>query len=586
MESSPDTTPVLVKRSSTQLLAVLTPKTIPKFVIPHRRPGQASSPVRTGPAGKRSSRKWSSDSDYSSGSAMLDEYDMSSPVHGSPYHHQGKSNDCINGFTPSDPGYTLAMTLRHLPKNYTKYGFSTLSASPKTNRTESMFLPKANVLSNKLETCRFTDNVFDSPGSAKGRRTTPTRRGLFPASRTYLDTDSSENSDDDSSAEDGLLRFPRSYSNDQSRSWAKTQRTRRNGVNLLNQQNSDGDEYLSDQSSIEGSPVLRRHATKHCRRNLPEEDPDNKRSLALQELHLTCARQLYGTKDQYSTDMGGIEICLRYDRAARQLMVLLIRGENIGSQHALFPKRVCSFVKLSINQSFCKVQKSNTAKNTSDPYFDEEFAFHNISPVILKNSHLRLQVFLEGLASKLRLKNSTNIGEVRLRLAEVEQNGYVHVKEDLKHKKHFTVPKRMNVGLSYRANNRVLTVVVVKAQNLIDGIMSRGSNCCVEVQLTQVGSSGGLDTDVRQSSVRRLTNSPVFKDAFTFRLNETQNIRDGLMVVCRIVHRKPFRKNTTIGQVQFGIGSTRLSETIQWTNLLRNLGRPITQWHALSKKGQ
>ena len=100
----------------------------------------------------------------------------------------------------------------------------------------------------------------------------------------------------------------------------------------------------------------------------------------------------------------------------------------------------------------------------------------------------------------------------------------------------------------------------------------------MKVEVTQV-KHNALSTVVKQTGVRRHTCNPVFKESMSFEINDLNNLRDGMTVVCTLSSKGLTGKRQTLGQLRFGLGSSRTTEKQQWANVLRNPGHSINQWH-------
>ncbi|XP_038076274.1 C2 calcium-dependent domain-containing protein 4C-like [Patiria miniata] len=563
---------------------LLTPETVPKFVIP----GSTVSPktqVDSPPPFKHCTaygRRSPSESPLTN-DPPTSPLASSLRVRLDNYRQLGRQSSAlllkrpnsIEEHSDSDPGYKLAMSLRHMPKTASAYGFVSLSGNPRTTRKESLFFPRGSkVASSRLRSrnsagllcSEISDTSADSsspiPPQIKSRR--------FSRCRDPVELSNDESEDDNL------------VTSERKRRWAKASKKRRNGIRLPSQTGrQEQDVYDSsdaDHSALEDSPDLRKNRrSKQLTLRETEAIKETNRAFALQQLHLRCARQR-----QTVSDLGGLEVALRYDVPSKRLWVLLIRGENLDQGNGLSPKQVCSFVKLQIRSeqsNKCQTQTSATVRNTCDPFYDEEFAFENFGRGNIKSARLRLKVCRER-----RGMPSASVGEIWLDLLQLEQNGFMHCQEDLKPKHLFKRkdPKKLHIALSYRPNTRCLTAVVVKTQNVHSLSFVKGYR--VEVELTQVSPDGSsLVTETAQTRLRHgFSTSPVFKEAFSFCLNETRNIRDGLTLVCRVIQTETCgRRCSPIGLVRFGVGSTQKSEMDQWQTLLRRLGRQTTQWHAL-----
>ncbi len=107
----------------------------------------------------------------------------------------------------------------------------------------------------------------------------------------------------------------------------------------------------------------------------------------------------------------------------------------------------------------------------------------------------------------------------------------------------------------------------------------------VRIELTQI-KGNELDTQTKQTKIKWKTSCPVFKEAFKFDVTESQNVQDGLTLVCTVVNGDPFRRGTPIGHIRLGLGSTQESEVTHWEAIMKNPGQPIMQWHNLQNTPQ
>lgn len=318
----------------------------------------------------------------------------------------------------SDPGFQLSMTLGHLTTVCTPYGFPILSQMPRTDRKESLLLscPRTSRNTSSSSTPTPSDNKPDSNNNSMNNKVTTEARRRFVRQMT-----------NDSSVSSSV-----STSSAASEIWEDSDH--RSVSELSSSTDSDHvGEPRSTASSPDTSPTVspsRRERFRRChtitgttppsfRRKRLSSTSKEDRAQTLQHLHLHCARQGQGK------DYGEIHMSLNYDRIFKLLKVNILRCENIGRSEGAAPDEVSSYAKIYFMPGKRQPQQTRLVKNTCDPEFNEMFYFKNISPTDLRTGQLRV---------KLNRSKRSGMGEAWIPLVQIEQHLVMLIREDLKPK--------------------------------------------------------------------------------------------------------------------------------------------------------
>ncbi|XP_030833150.1 synaptotagmin-B isoform X2 [Strongylocentrotus purpuratus] len=296
---------------------------------------------------------------------------------------------------------------------------------------------------------------------------------------------------------------------------------------------------------------------------------------AINKLHMLCVRQFF---EASTRDLGEIELALQYDRRRRRLRVRVLQANGVGLRSA--SRKINTHVRLCLMPEKQNPQQTRLVIGTCDPTYNEDF-FFNVPPCELISSGLKVRVF-QSSGLLLNKWPASCVGEVLLNLEQLKDNSKeIFIREDLKPKAAKEDTGILNVSICYRSRIRKLCITVIRAQNLSKtGFCKTSPDCRIKVAVTQV-KDNALSTVVKRTRVRRHTRQPVFKESMSFEINDLNNLRDGMTVVCSLSGKSLTGKPQTLGQVRFGLGASRETEKLQWANVLRNPGLSITQWHTL-----
>ncbi|XP_053320487.1 C2 calcium-dependent domain-containing protein 4C-like [Spea bombifrons] len=272
--------------------------------------------------------------------------------------------------TNADPQAQAALSLPHLPKAQTSYGFCTLLESPNTRRKESLFHNDPDTLPILLPRSRSSTT---SCHRATSYSTFSTLR-LRPLSRSgTLDSDTSSSTDSSPFSSPLLHRsLPRgsslfkAISQDKLFSMAfKGKRKEKNGLSRNNSLSAD------EGSSTDSSPNINRRVSDGIMDSMFPMD-------------LLYSRDRFLSDNSVLLDNGGsLRLSAEYCPAAQRLRVRLISAEGLYSL-STDPKTINCFVSLSMTPGKHQKQRSTVIRRSRNPIFNEDFFFENLSEAQLR----------------------------------------------------------------------------------------------------------------------------------------------------------------------------------------------------------
>uniref|UniRef100_A0A8C5M2K3 C2 domain-containing protein n=1 Tax=Leptobrachium leishanense TaxID=445787 RepID=A0A8C5M2K3_9ANUR len=279
--------------------------------------------------------------------------------------------------TNADPQAQAALSLPHLPKAQTSYGFCTLLESPNTRRKESLFHNDPSTFPILLP--RSRSNTTSCHGTFSSSSFTMLR--LHPLSRSgTLDSDTSSSSDSSPFSSPLLHRsLPRGKSLfkaiSQDKLFSRAFRGRRKGKLGLSRNNSLS---ADDGSSTDSSPGIIRRVSDGMMD-----------SIFPMDLHFTKDR-LVSDNSVLMNNGGSLRLSTEYCPVAQRLRVRLITAEGLFLSNT-DPKSINCFVTLSITPGKYQKQRSTIIRRSRNPIFNEDFFFENVSEDTLRCRFLKLK---------------------------------------------------------------------------------------------------------------------------------------------------------------------------------------------------
>ncbi|NWS72488.1 SYT12 protein, partial [Crotophaga sulcirostris] len=269
--------------------------------------------------------------------------------------------------------------------------------------------------------------------------------------------------------------------------------------------------------------------------------------------------------------VGQVEVSMEYDGKAATLHVTLLQGKDLlEKEDARFES---CFMRISLLPAEQIVGISRIQRSAYAVAFDERFSIP-LDPAALEENSLRFSVF--GIDEDER-NVSTGVAELKLSdldLATRPFSAWLYLQD--MNKAVDTVGEIL-LSLSYLPTAERLTVVVVKAKNLVwtNGKMT-AADPFVKVYLLQ----DGRKISKKKTAVKRDDNNPVFNEAMIFSVPAIVLQDLSLRVTVAECGEDGHADNTghvLIGPAASGMGTTH------WNQMLAMLRKPVSMWHPLRR---
>ncbi|XP_072254867.1 C2 calcium-dependent domain-containing protein 4C-like [Pyxicephalus adspersus] len=274
--------------------------------------------------------------------------------------------------TNADPQAQAALSLPHLPKAHTSYGFCTLLESPNTRRKESLFHDDPASLSILLHRPRSLTTTCQRATSYSSFRTL----NLRSLSRSgTLDSETSSSTDSSPFSSPLLHRSPPRGSSllkaiSQDKLFPRTLKKKR----LSRNSSLSADEC----SSTDSSPnIIRRVSDSMMDSVFP--------------MDLLYSRGSFVAENTVLLENGAsLRLSTEYCSAAQRLRVRLISIEGLYSLHT-DAKTINCLVSLAITPGKQQKQRSTIIRRSRNPIFNEDFFFENLPQTKLQSCCLKIK---------------------------------------------------------------------------------------------------------------------------------------------------------------------------------------------------
>ncbi|EOA93598.1 Synaptotagmin-12, partial [Anas platyrhynchos] len=270
--------------------------------------------------------------------------------------------------------------------------------------------------------------------------------------------------------------------------------------------------------------------------------------------------------------VGQVEVSMEYDGKAATLHVTLLQGKDLLEKEDT--RFESCFMRISLLPAEQIVGISRIQRSAYAVAFDERFSIP-LDPAALEENSLRFSVF--GIDEDERKRNvSTGVAELKLSdldLALRPFNAWLYLQD--MNKAVDTVGEIL-LSLSYLPTAERLTVVVVKAKNLVWSNGKVTADPFVKVYLLQ----DGRKISKKKTAVKRDDNNPVFNEAMIFSVPAiVLQVRPSLGVLLHGAPNPCARGGEGIvgGVGCFGMGITH------WNQMLATLRKPVSMWHPLRR---
>ncbi|XP_064309220.1 synaptotagmin-12 [Phalacrocorax carbo] len=268
--------------------------------------------------------------------------------------------------------------------------------------------------------------------------------------------------------------------------------------------------------------------------------------------------------------VGQVEVSMEYDGKAATLHVTLLQGKDLlEKEDARFES---CFMRISLLPAEQIVGISRIQRSAYAVAFDERFSIP-LDPVALEENSLRFSVF--GIDEDER-NISTGVAELKLSdldLGTRPFNAWLYLQD--MNKAVDTVGEIL-LSLSYLPTAERLTVVVVKAKNLVWTNGKVTADPFVKVYLLQ----DGRKISKKKTAVKRDDTNPVFNEAMIFSVPAIvlQDLSLRVTVAeCGEDGRADNTGHVLIGPAASGMGITH------WNQMLATLRKPVSMWHPLRR---
>ncbi|NXK44727.1 SYT12 protein, partial [Chauna torquata] len=272
--------------------------------------------------------------------------------------------------------------------------------------------------------------------------------------------------------------------------------------------------------------------------------------------------------------VGQVEVSMEYDGKAATLHVTLLQGKDLLEKEDT--RFESCFMRISLLPAEQIVGISRIQRSAYAVAFDERFSIP-LDPAALEENSLRFSVF--GIDEDER-NVSTGVAELKLSdldLAVRPFNAWLYLQDMNKASGTVDTVGEILLSLSYLPTAERLTVVVVKAKNLVwtNGKVT-AADPFVKVYLLQ----DGRKISKKKTAVKRDDTNPVFNEAMIFSVPAIvlQDLSLRVTVAeCGEDGRADNTGHVLIGPATSGMGITH------WNQMLAMLRKPVSMWHPLRR---
>ncbi|XP_020823990.2 synaptotagmin-12 [Phascolarctos cinereus] len=268
--------------------------------------------------------------------------------------------------------------------------------------------------------------------------------------------------------------------------------------------------------------------------------------------------------------LGQVEVTIQYELRKRMLRVVVLQGKDLLEKED--PAFDSCFLRISLVPEEQIVGISRIQRTAYSIFFDERFSIM-VDPCILEDSSLRFSVY--GIDDDDR---NVMTGSVDLKLSVLELTqqpfcGWLYLQDV---NKADDVVGEILLSLSYLPTAERLTVVVVKAKNLIWTNEKATADPFVKVYLLQ----DGKKISKKKTGVKKDDPNPVFNEAVIFSVPAIvlQDLSLRVTVAeCGSDGRTDNIGHVIIGPLSGGMGITH------WNQMLATLRKPVSMWHPVRR---
>ncbi|XP_046301076.1 synaptotagmin-12 isoform X1 [Marmota monax] len=268
--------------------------------------------------------------------------------------------------------------------------------------------------------------------------------------------------------------------------------------------------------------------------------------------------------------LGQVEVSMDYDPASHTLHVAVLQGKDLlEREEASFES---CFMRVSLLPDEQIVGISRIQRNAYSIFFDEKFSIP-LDPTALEEKSLRFSVF--GIDEDER-NVSTGVVELKLSVLDLPLqpfSGWLYLQDQ---NKAADAVGEILLSLSYLPTAERLTVVVVKAKNLIWTNDKTTADPFVKVYLLQ----DGRKMSKKKTAVKRDDPNPVFNEAMIFSVPAI--VLQDLSLRVTVAESSSDGRGDNVGHVIIGPSASGMGTT-HWNQMLATLRRPVSMWHPVRR---
>uniref|UniRef100_G3VRT2 Synaptotagmin 12 n=3 Tax=Sarcophilus harrisii TaxID=9305 RepID=G3VRT2_SARHA len=268
--------------------------------------------------------------------------------------------------------------------------------------------------------------------------------------------------------------------------------------------------------------------------------------------------------------LGQVEVSIHYEPSNRMLRVVVLQGKDLLEKED--PAFDSCFLRVSLVPEEQIVGISRIQRTAYSIFFDEKFVI-SVDPSVLEESSLRFSVY--GIDDDDR-NVMTGVVDLKLSVLELPLQpfcGWLYLQDV--NKASDSVGEIL-LSLSYLPTAERLTVVVVKAKNLVWTNEKATADPFVKVYLLQ----DGRKISKKKTAVKRDDAHPVFNEAMIFSVPAIvlQDLSLRVTVAeCCSDGRAENIGHVIIGPLASGMGITH------WNQMLATLRKPVSMWHPVRR---
>ncbi|XP_070283726.1 synaptotagmin-12 isoform X1 [Myotis yumanensis] len=268
--------------------------------------------------------------------------------------------------------------------------------------------------------------------------------------------------------------------------------------------------------------------------------------------------------------LGQVEVSMDYDAASHTLHVAVLQGKDLLEREETSFESC--FMRISLLPEEQIVGISRIQRNAYSIFFDEKFSTP-LDPAALEEKSLRFSVF--GIDEDER-NVSTGVVELKLSVLDLPLqpfSGWLYLQDQ---NKAADSVGEILLSLSYLPTAERLTVVVVKAKNLIWTSDKTTADPYVKVYLLQ----DGRKMSKKRTAVKRDDPNPVFNEAMIFSVPAI--VLQDLSLRVTVAESSSDGHGDNIGHVIIGPSASGMGTT-HWNQMLATLRRPVSMWHPVRR---